>query len=317
MENVGIRRETPIGEKETRGLAPTTCPECGSTNIIVDYERGEMLCGDCGFVLNSSIMNRGPEWRAFTPQEQRERTRVGLPTSYSIHDKGLSTVISKIYRDASGRRLPLKTRIKMLRLRRWQIRSKVYSSRSRNLSRAMTEIDRLASQLNVPPQLQEMAALVYRKALEKDLVRGRSIAAIAAASLYAICRQTGTPRTLKEIAKVSMVSRKEMARCYRLLVEKLDMIMPIDDPTKCVPKIASKLGISEKCQQMAIEILKKAQETRFSTGKHPMGLAATALYMACKVTGERRTQREIADAAEVTEVTIRNRYNDLKDFLPT
>jgi len=317
MEDVRIHREAPIGGKERKGLALTTCPECGSTNIVVDYERGEILCGDCGFVLSSSIMSRAPEWRAFTPQEQRERTRVGLPTSYSIHDKGLSTVISNIYRDASGRKLPLKTRVKMLRLRRWQIRSKVYSSRSRNLSRAMNEIDRLSSQLNVPPQLQEMAALVYRKALEKDLVRGRSIAAIAAASLYAICRQTGTPRTLKEIAEVSMVSRKEIARCYRLLLKKLDITMPIDDPTKCVPKIASKLSVGEKCQQMAIEILKKAREARVSTGKHPMGLAATALYMACKVTGERRTQREIADAADVTEVTIRNRYNDLKAFLPS
>lgn len=316
MENVEVHREAPIGGKE-KGLATTICPECGSVNIVVDHERGEVFCGDCGLILSSSIMNMGPEWRAFTPQQRRERTRVGLPTSYSIHDKGLSTVISNVYRDASGRRLPLETRIRMLRLRKWQIRSKVYSSRSRNLSRAMAEVDRLSSLLNIPSQLQEMTALIYRKALEKDLVKGRSIAAVAAASLYAVCRQTETPRTLKEIAEVCTVSRKEIARCYRLLLEKLDISMPIDDPVKCIPKIASKLSVSGKCRQTAVGILREAQKTKVLTGKHPMGLAATALYMACKLTGERRTQREIASAAEVTEVTIRNRYNDLKPFLPS
>lgn len=314
MENIGIYRKAPVGEKEVKDLGLTTCPECSSANIAVDYDKGEVLCGDCGFILSSSVMNRGPEWRAFTIQEQRKRTRVGLPTSYSIHDKGLSTVISNIYRDASGRKLQLKTIVKMLRLRRWQIRSRVYSSRLKNLSRAMNEIDRLSGQLNIPPQLQEMAALVYRKSLEKDLVRGRSIAAIAAASIYTICRQTGVPRTLKEVAKVSMASKKEIARCYRLLVEKLNILMPIDNPARCVPKIASKLSISGRCQQVAIEILKKAHEARVSTGKHPMGMAATALYMACKIEGEHRTQREIANAADITEVTIRNRYNDLKPF---
>ncbi|KYH36078.1 MAG: transcription initiation factor TFIIIB, Brf1 subunit/transcription initiation factor TFIIB [Candidatus Bathyarchaeota archaeon B24] len=291
------------------------CPECGSSNIIMDYSKGELICGDCGLVISSHVMDRGPEWRAFTQEEREERTRVGIPISYSVHDKGLSTVITRVNRDAFGRELPLDTRLRMLRLRKWQIRSRVHSSIERNLSQAMAELDRLSDKLNIPPPVKERAALIYRKALDKGLVRGRSIAAIAAASLYAACRQTETPRTLKEVAEVSIISKKDIARCYRLLLKELDLRMPIADPVKCVSKIASKVGIGEKCQQIAIDILRKAQEVKAASGKDPMGLAAAALYIACTMEKERKTQKEIAEAANVTEVTIRNRYNGLKKAL--
>ncbi|UCD73570.1 MAG: transcription initiation factor IIB [Candidatus Bathyarchaeota archaeon] len=291
------------------------CPECGSLDIVEDYDSGEIICGGCGLVLHQNVMDEGPEWRAFTREEKEGRSRVGTPLSFSVHDKGLSTMIDRVNRDAYGRELPMSTRLQMLRLRKWQIRARVHSSIDRNLAQAMAELDRLSDKLHVPGSVKEKAALVYRRALDKGLVRGRSISAIAAASLYASCRFTETPRTLKEVAEASLIKKRDIARCYRLLLRELDMRMPITNPLNYVSKIASRVHISEKTQRRAIEILQRAQEIQVVAGKDPMGLAAAALYIACVLNGEKKTQKEIAEAAEVTEVTVRNRYKGLKESL--
>jgi len=288
------------------------CPECGSTNLVHDYETGETICGDCGLVIREHMMDKGPEWRAFTQEEKESRSRVGIPTSYSVHDKGLSTAIGRVDRDAFGRKLPLSTRLQMWRLRKWQIRSRVHSSVDRNLAQAMAELDRLSDKAYIPSSVKEKAAVVYRKALDKGLVRGRSIAAIAAASLYAACRQTGTPRSLREISEASLVDKKDVARCYRLLIRELDIHMPIADPLTYISKIAERTGISGQTQGLAIKILREAKRKRAASGKDPMGLAAAALYIACLQNDEKKTQKDIAEAGGVTEVTVRNRYKSLK-----
>ncbi len=291
------------------------CPECGSRNIIHDEDSGEIICGGCGLVLTESLVNKGPEWRAFTQNEKDTRSRVGVPLSFSVHDKGLTTMIGRVGRDAFGRKIPLNTKLQMLRLRKWQIRSRVHSSVDRNLAQAMAELDRLSDKLHIPPNIKEKAAVIYRKALDKGLVRGRSISAIAAASLYAACRITQTPRTLREISRHSPIDKKDIARCYRLLLRELDLQMPIPAAQLRVPKIAAKVGIGEKIQQKAVEILREAERMKTTAGKDPMGLAAAALYIACVMNDEKKTQKMIADAAGITEVTIRNRYKGLKEAL--
>src|SRR5208283_4935943 len=255
----------------------TNCPECGSANLVEDYDLGEIICHDCGLVLSEHSLNTGPEWRAFTKEEKDERGRVGLPTTFSIHDKGLSTVIDRVNRDASGRQLPLARRLEMLRLRKWQIRTRVHSSADRNLAQAM--------------------------------------AAITAASLYAACRMSETPRTLKDVSAASRIRKKDVARCYRLLVRELDLRMPVVDPVKCISKIATKVEISMLTQHRAIRIINEAKKKGIVTGKDPMGLAAASLYVACVLERERKTQKEIAEVANVTEVTVRNRYKGLKEAL--
>ncbi len=293
----------------------TNCPECGSDNLIEDYDLGEVICNACGLVISEHAINRGPEWRAFTKEEKDERGRVGIPISYSIHDKGLSTVIDRVNRDAYGRQLPLATRLEMLRLRKWQIRTRVHSSADRNLAQAMAELDRLTDNLHIPATVKERSAIIYRKALDSGLVRGRSIAAISAASLYAACRATETPRTLKDVAAASRIRKKDVARCYRLLIRELDLRMPVEDPVKSISKIATKVGISMQTQRRAIKIIQEAKSKGVVAGKDPMGLAAAALYVACVLEQERKTQKEIAEVANVTEVTVRNRYKGLKDAL--
>ncbi len=305
---MSITQEVP---KINQRLA-AKCPECASKNLVHDYDSGETICGDCGLVLYDQTFDKGPEWRAFTLQEKASRSRVGLPTSYSIHDKGLSTTISQIDRDAFGKKLPLSTRLQMWRLRKWQIRSRVHSSIDRNLAQAMSELDRLSGKISISPPTKEKAAVIYRKALDKRLVRGRSINAIAAAALYAACRKSGASRSLNEIAKASLVDRKAVSRCYRLLLQELDFQMPSTDPLTYVSKIAEKNGISGKTQGTAITILGEARRKRVASGKDPMGMAAAALYIACLQHNEKITQKNVAEASGVTEVTIRNRYKALK-----
>ena len=308
---MSITKEAP----KTHQHFADKCPECASKNLIHDYDTGETICGDCGLVLYEQMLDKGPEWRAFTQEEKASRSRVGMPTSYSVHDKGLSTAISQVDRDAFGRKLPLATRLQMWRLRKWQIRSRVHSSIDRNLAQAMAELDRLSGKVSISPPIKEKAAVIYRKALDKGLVRGRSINSIVAAALYAACRGSGTPRTLREIAEASLVDKKDVARCYRLLLRELDVHMPIADPLTYVSKIAEKNGISGKAQGAAIAILREARRKRAAAGKDPMGLAAAALYIACLQHNEKKTQKDIADAAGVTEVTVRNRYKALQKRL--
>ena len=292
------------------------CPECGSDNPIEDYDRGEIICQNCGLVINENVMDRGPEWRAFTKEEKESRGRVGIPISYSMHDKGLSTIIDRINRDAHGRQLPISTRLEMMRLRKLQIRTGGNSSIDKNLIQAMGELDRLKDKLHIPLHVKEKAAIIYRKALDNGLVRGRSIPAIASAALYVACRTTETPRTLKEVASASSTKRKKnVASSYRLLLRELDIRMPVEDPLRCISKIASKMEIPIKTQRTAIQLLKEAKLRRAVSGKDPMGLAAATLYIACVLDGVKRTQKEIAKVANVTEVTVRNRYKDLKETL--
>jgi transcription initiation factor TFIIB len=265
--------------------------------------------------MSEERVDRRPEWRAFTPMQKESRSRVGIPLSFAVHDKGLTTIIGRIGRDAFGRQIPIKTKLQMLRLRKWQIRSRVHSSADRNLAQAMAELDRLCDKLHIPAGIKEKAAIIYRKSLDKDLVRGRSISAIAAASLYASCRITQTPRTLREISEQSPINKKDIARCYRLMLREFEIQMPIPNAQLRVPKIAAKVNVGERTQQIAIDILREAEKIKTTAGKDPMGLAAAALYIACLMNNEKMTQKKIADAAGVTEVTIRNRYKGLRDSL--
>jgi transcription initiation factor TFIIB len=289
------------------------CPECGSTVIIYPDECSEIVCGKCGLVLSERLINEEPEWKAFTLEEEMERSRVGSPVSILAIDKGLSTVIDKITRDSLGHEVPYAIRRQMLRLRKHQMNTQYQSNANKNLLHALSELDRITDKLHIPKNIQTEAADIYRKALKKRLIPGRSISAIVAASLYAACRRFNNPRSLKEIATISLVEKKEIARCYRLLLNELMMKMPTADPKTYIAKIATKLNITEKTQNKATQLLNLAEKYKITAGKDPRGLAAAALYLV--QTREKRTQKEIANVAGITEVTLRNRCKGLKNDL--
>jgi transcription initiation factor TFIIB len=275
---------------------------------------GEYVCSRCGLVLEENIPNQEAEWRAFTPQERDSRARAGTPTNYSHYDKGLSTVI-RIEKDALGRPLSPKVKQKMWRLRRWHTRSKVHASQSRNLMLAMSELQRLAEILQMPSSVQDMAAIIYRKTLNEGLVRGRSIGGMVAGALYAAVRFAKLPRTLKEVAQASQRTQKEIARSYSVIVRNLDMKMPIDDPIDYVTKVAEKAKVSNDVEALAINLIGQARKQFATTGKDPSGLAAAILYLSARMLKEKVTQARLAKAANVTEVTVRNRKRDLMKSL--
>ncbi len=285
--------------------------ECPEDMIIFDEERGEYICLETGEVLEHHVIDQGPEWRAFTPEEKERRSRVGGPLTPTVHDKGLTTVIDWRDRDATGKKLEPKRRLEILRWRKWQIRARIQSSIDRNLAQAMNELERISDLLRLPKSVREEAAVIYRKAVEKGLVRGRSIESIVAASIYAACRRLRIPRTLDEIAEYTKAGRKEVARCYRLLLKELEVNVPIADPIDYIPRIGSQLGLQGKVMRRAAEILEQAKHKGITAGKDPAGLAAAAIYIAALLEDERRTQKEIAQVAGVTEVTVRNRYKEL------
>ncbi len=304
MFNYG--RDYEIGEEEER----LKCPRCGNEQLVYDYARGEIICPVCGLVISERTIDRGPEWRAFTPEERERRSRVGAPLE-RITPESLSTDIDWRSRDAAGREIGLRRKIEMLRLRKWHIRTRVQSSIERNLAQASIELERLSSQLGLPKRIKDRALEIYRKALESGLVRGRSIESLVAASVYAACREMRIPRTLDEISRFTRAGRKDVARCYRLLIRESTVEVPLPNPVDFVPRIGELLKLSATTIRKAMEILKQAKEAGLTAGKDPAGLAAAAIYIAALLTGEIRTQKEVARAAQVTEVTVRNRYKEL------
>jgi len=290
------------------------CLRCGKTALITDTETGEIVCGNCGFVLSESVENPGPERRSFS-DDGINRARTGSGTSLAIHDKGLSTIISPTNKDATGKPLSNSMKITLNRLRIWDNRSQVHEPIDLNFRRAFSELHRLKDKLSLSDSVLEKAAYIYRKALDKKLVRGRSISAMIGSSLYAACREAETPRTLKEVAETMNIKKRDLAHCYRLLLNELDLKMPVVDSVQNVARIASKVGLSEKTKRYAIKILRKAEENKTSSGKNPMGLAAAALYLSCVKNGENISQRDLAEAANITEITIRNRCKGLKELL--
>ena len=291
----------------------SNCSRCGKKSLLTDQVTGEQFCSKCGYVASEKLQASGPEWRSFQKDGGSDPARTGAPSSLTIHDMGLSTVINPQNRDATGKPLTASMKSTITRLRTWDSRSQVHESVDRNLRQALNELNRLKDKLAISSSVLEKAAYLYRKALEKKLVRGRSISAMIAASLYAACRDTETPRTLKDIAEAANVKRKDISRCYRLLYNELDLKMPVVDPIQCIARISSKLKVTEKIKRYAAKILKETQKRQESSGKDPMGLAAAALYFSCAINGVSITQRDLAEAAGVTEVTIRNRYKGLKE----
>jgi transcription initiation factor TFIIB len=288
------------------------CPQCGKRTLVEDAHTGELTCHSCGFVVSEHAIDQGPEWRSFSDEKGTDRIRTGSPTSITYKDMGLSTVIGRSDRDASGRFFVSPMRSTMERLRKWDNRSPAFGSTENNLSVALRELDKMGDKLGVSQAVKERAAYIYRKALERGLLRGRSIVGIAAASLYAAFRDTETPRTLKDIAAVENLSKKAVARDYRILLREMDLSMPVVDAAKNVARIASRVGLSERVARKAIEIVRMTEAKEISAGKAPMGLAASALYLAGVIEAEVKTQKEIAEAAGVTEVTVRNRYRGLR-----
>ena len=315
MSNTEIRTHTEESRTEPSERADSTedvatCPECDA-RLEADSEHGETVCTECGLVVEEDEIDRGPEWRAFDSAEKDKKSRVGAPTTNMMHDKGLSTNIGWQDKDAYGRQLSTRQRQKMQRLRTWNERFRTRDSKERNLKQALGEIERMASALGLPENVRETASVIYRRALDENLLPGRSIEGVSTAALYTAARQAGIPRSLDEIERVSRVDRMELTRTYRYIIRELGLEVKPADPESYIPRFASDLDLSDEVERRARELVEAARGDGLLSGKSPVGLAAAAVYAAALLCNEKVTQNDVSEVADISEVTIRNRYKEL------
>lgn len=286
------------------------CPECGGSNLFHNREKGEVICKDCGLVVEDKMVDFTQEWREFDSEGADRKRRTGAPMTYTQYDQGLGTEVGQ-KTDLYG--LKGKDRNKFFRLRKWQYR--ISTAIERNLKLALAELKRVSSFLKLPKSVEEEAARIYTLAVQRGLVRGRSMESVVAGSLYASCRRHEVPRTLDELSEASGIEKKEIGRTYRFITRELQITILPSNPADYIARFASSLRLTAETQSKAIEILESAQKSELTSGRGPTGIAAAALYVSALIHGEKRTQREVADVAGVTEVTIRNRYKELLDEL--
>ncbi|MBN2567332.1 transcription initiation factor IIB [Candidatus Woesearchaeota archaeon] len=286
------------------------CPECGSINLFLNREKGEIICKDCGLVVEEKMVDFSQEWREFDSEDGESRRRTGAPMTYTQYDQGLGTEVG---RKADLYTLDNKDRNKFFRLRKWQYR--ISTAIERNLKLALAELKRVSSYLKLPKSVEEEAARIYTLAVQRGLVRGRSMESVVAGALYAACRRHDVPRTLDELSEASGIEKKEIGRTYRFVTRELGITILPSNPADYIARFSSALKLTAETQSRSIEILESAHKAELTSGRGPTGIAAAALYVSALIHGEKRTQREVADVAGVTEVTIRNRYKELLDKL--
>jgi transcription initiation factor TFIIB len=298
--------------KSQKWVGGASCPECDG-QVVEDGSQGEITCQNCGLVLDENALDRGPEWRAFDKQERDEKSRVGAPTTELRHDKGLSTKIGWQNSDAYGESLSSRKQTRIKRLRTWDERFRAKDAQERNLKQALGEIERMASALDISEPVRETAGVLYRKAIEEELLPGRSIEGMATAALYASARQHGTPRRLAEFETVSRVSKIRIQRAYRYLSRELGLEIEPEDPTQYIPRFVSSLEVDDETERLARDLLRVAKDNNRHSGKSPAGMAAAAIYAAAKLTNQQLTQEDVSNTSGVSQVTVRDRYQEMLD----
>jgi transcription initiation factor TFIIB len=287
-------------------------------HTLTDPITGEVICISCGAVISDKIAETHPEWSVYGTNELNSRSRVGMPISLAIHDLGLSTVIGKNNKDFSGKTIvDTSTRVVIERLRTWDYRTQTRSSKGQSRKYAFRQLNSLKEKLALPSPVLEKAAYIYRKAQQNDIIRGRTRTGAMAACVYIACREAIIPRAFDEVAEVSNIRRKEMWKAYRAIVSELDLKVPLIDPVRCLVKLANKMGVSEKVKRYGINYMKQVIDSNFSAGRDPMGLAATVLYISCQTYGNvDKSQKYFAETAGISDVTVRNRRQELRNKIP-
>jgi transcription initiation factor TFIIB len=294
------------------------CSMCKNGRLVTDIESAEVACANCGLVSSDSSIENPVRRMTFESDKDGSNNnnnnyqRVGLSNSLAFHDMGLSTIIGSQNKDSTGRVLNTYMNYSMRRLRTWDARSRSNISGHRNLMLAFNELSRLKDKLSLTDTVVEMASYIYRKAEEKQMIRGRSMLAILAAAIYIACRELGVPKSFREMTDISQVKSKAISHCYRLLALELDIKIPLVEPSAYIARIANKAGISEKNKRIALTVMKEITKNEISAGKNPIALAATVLYLSCRAGNENQTQMNIAAAAGITDISIRKRFKELR-----
>ena len=292
----------------------TQCGRCRGR--IITTSESESVCSKCGWVVVDRVEDMATDYDV---TRDGRGGRTGPPTNIAF-DNASSSIIGRVNKDAGGNSLTSANKQTIDRLRQWDSRSQVSNSKSRNYLKAFSELSNMCNKLSIPTAVKERAAIIYRDAVDQKLIRGRTINTLVAASLYLAVRETLTPRSLKDIANEAGVNLKDISANYRMLVTEMNLTLPIIHPKAFTTKIATNCepSLPMKVVNIANKLIEEAEKRMVSHGKDPIGFSASCLYLATKavvgLTNDNNyssTQRNIAEAANVTEVTVRNRCKDL------
>jgi len=287
-----------------------TCPECEGT---IRTNSAETICEDCGLVVDDQRIDHGPEWRTFDDYGRNNRERTGTPLSVRRHDRGLSSEVGRKC-DANGNTLPGRKQEQLRRLRREHNRGRFQTKAERNLAEGLGEVQRIASTVDFPDSLCDQACQLFRSAQDADLLRGRSIEAMAAACVYGVCRCTGVSHTLTDVARLARVAQSRVQSSYTALNTQLGLPTKPLVPSVYVPRLASDLGCSNEIRQRARRLADQAENAGLINGVNPAGFAAACLYKASREQGRRVMQIAVADVANVSAATVRNHQNALDEL---
>ncbi len=281
---------------------------CSESIKITDFETGEVICQNCGKVLQEKISNDRKDSNMVTASEYA--SHFGSKSSLRFHDMGLATIIGKFNHDSTGKPVEYKMRPVMKRMRFWDARSHTKNSSERNLRTALSEMEKLKEKLCLSDAVIERSAYIYRKAARAQLIRGRSIIGMVGACVYVACREMDVPRTIMDISNNLQESRSSIAKYYRILFQNLRLTVSVPDPIRCIIKIANNLDIPENTKREAIHIFDTLKEKKLIAGKKPDSVAAAVIYMAGIKTGVNLSQQKISKVSGITVVTIRNRCKE-------
>ena len=304
----GLKATSIVQEEQSE-----ECKNCKGETVVFDHGTGEKICSGCGVVLSVERENVDP---LIDMNMNLSSMNLGTPSSLAHHDKNLSTMISYSNVDADGVAIRVEQRSAIQRMRRWNKISNNNRSYHRNLKNAFAILIRIKDKLSLSDTIVEKSAYYYRKILDQNLIKGRSIKGFVVACVYASCREMNVPRTIEEIAEISDADKIFAGKCYRLLVRKLKVRLPSIDSTSHLARIANNANISEKTLRHAIQMMSQIKDDPISFGKDPCAIAVAVLYGACLEKGEKTSQSRISLAGNVSVVTLRKRFLDIKKIFP-
>lgn len=318
----------------------TQCSECGA-NLIQDPSKGEYICERCGCVALDQVEDFGRESNATDFEEKSKNARASGSTSFALHDYGLRTEIAYGSKDYAGKSIDYQMAETMNNIRKWHIRSRIVSPQERRLSNVLTKINETCASLTLPKLLVETSAVLYRNFESNCEAKGKSIACMAAATIYLACKRCSVVRSLEEIVAATGVtdqdrsSVKLASKYYRMMVMEMGVFTeqdPVQSPSVLqrstytsqqqspavalaidhyISKLANMAKIDTKVERLAIDIAHKTDDHMLADGKAPNGLAAAYIYIASILLGVNILQRDVSSLSGVTEVTIRNRCKDI------
>ena len=284
------------------------CTVCNG-KLVSDLDNGEKICSSCGIVTKD---DHGSYYNE-TGSSTTSTIKTGEPTSLMMYDIGLPSMIGSKNVDANGKHFHNPEMEKLRKLNRFTISD---NSKTKNLNKAVGEIRRITEIIGLNTLVAERASYIYRKILNKKMIRGRSITGIVSATICVACEEMNIPVSINKIVElVGNSTKKSITHYYKFILRQLDMNVGVVDPSYSISKIAKKSGLSVKTERKALEILEQIRGDPVLSGKKPVSIAASVLYLASFQTKEHTTQLRIAIASELTPITIRKRSVELSQVL--